>query len=369
MKFTHKTINKKKLISHTFPLFSISQMEFSFSNDLQALPKYSISVLLLLAYARFSSAHLRPGLNRLVGLLPILSVLPLLPFLFSTIHFRVVSAFFLTWLSLFKLLLLCFDLPPLNSSLPLLRFISLCTLPIKPINNEKGTNPSTNSFNSLFSAAIKLGLLSFILSLYRNKHQLNYYVLFSLYCIHMYLAVDLVLYITAIFSRLLLRTELEPQFNKPYLSTSLRDLWGRRWNLMVSDILRPTVYNPVRARYGTSAGILATFAMSGLMHEIMFYYITFEKATGEVSSFFLLHGVCTALEGWYARHKNWPVPPKPVRTVLTIGFFAGTGYWLFFPPVLRNGSVDVVIEENFALLELMEEVFRKVVSFILPVSV
>ncbi|KAJ3679858.1 hypothetical protein LUZ60_016136 [Juncus effusus] len=185
----------------------------------------------------------------------------------------------------------------------------------------------------------------------------------------MYISLDFVLYIFAFFSHLLLKTELEPQFNKPYLSTSLRDLWGRRWNLMVSDILRLTVYNPVRIRYGTGTGILATFAVSGFMHEILFYYITLEKPTGEVSLFFVLHGVCTALEGWYAGHKNCPVPPKLVRMVLTIGFFACTGYLLFFPPVLRNGSVDMVIEENFALLELMEEGIRKVVGLIVPILV
>ncbi|KAJ3679389.1 hypothetical protein LUZ60_017400 [Juncus effusus] len=344
-------------------------MEFSFSEDLQALPKYTLSLILLLSYARFTSFHLRPGLNRLITFLPILSALLFLPFLFSTIHFRLASAGLLAWFTSFKLLLLAFNLPPLNPSLSFLHFISLCTLPIKPISNPKDKHPSTNSFNSLFSFGIKLGFLSFILSLYRKKHQLNHYLVFILYGFHLYVALDLVLFIIAVFFRFLLRTELEPQFNKPFLSTSLRDLWGRRWNLMVNDLLRPTVYNPVRVRYGTCAGVLATFAVSGFMHEIIFYYITFDKPTGEVSLFFVLHGVCTALEGWCARHTNWSVQPRPVRTVLTMGFFVCTGYWLFFPPVLRNGSVDVVIEESFVLFALVEEWLRKVIGIIIPTSV
>uniref|UniRef100_A0A2N9ISK3 Uncharacterized protein n=1 Tax=Fagus sylvatica TaxID=28930 RepID=A0A2N9ISK3_FAGSY len=30
----------------------------------------------------------------------------------------------------------------------------------------------------------------------------------------------------------LVGVELEPQFDEPYLATSLQDFWGRRWNLM-----------------------------------------------------------------------------------------------------------------------------------------
>ncbi|KAK4360075.1 hypothetical protein RND71_022304 [Anisodus tanguticus] len=42
------------------------------------------------------------------------------------------------------------------------------------------------------------------------------------------------------------RVELEPPFDEPYKTSSLQDFWRRRWNLMVTNILRPTVYDPVR---------------------------------------------------------------------------------------------------------------------------
>ncbi|KAJ4800695.1 MBOAT (membrane bound O-acyl transferase) family protein [Rhynchospora pubera] len=320
-------------------------MDFSFSDDLYNFPKFGAAAFLLLSYARFASSRLRPGLLRLFSLLPVLSLFPFLPFLFSTIILRVISAFYLNWLALFKLLLLSFDLPPLSPSLPLLSFLAFSSLPIKAKNPK---DPPTHF--SLLSLATKAALVSVIFSIYRYKQQLSSYIVFSLYCLHLYIALDLVFFTTAWSVGWLIRTELEPQFNKPYLSSSLRDFWGRRWNLMVSDILRPTVYHPIRNRYGPMAGVIATFAMSGLMHEFLFCYITLDKPTGEVTLFFLLHGVCTALEGWWVRHKNWWVPAVSVRLVLTLGFVAGTGYWLFFPPILRNHTDDIVVAECLALI-------------------
>ncbi|KAL0875344.1 hypothetical protein Bca101_025049 [Brassica carinata] len=39
---------------------------------------------------------------------------------------------------------------------------------------------------------------------------------------------------------------LEPNFNEPYLATSLQDFWSHRWNLMVPALLKPAIYIPVR---------------------------------------------------------------------------------------------------------------------------
>ncbi|CAA2960022.1 acyl- --sterol O-acyltransferase 1-like [Olea europaea subsp. europaea] len=105
-------------------------------------------------------------------------------------------------------------------------------------------------------------------------------------------------------TRVLIRVEFEPQFDEPYLATSLQDFWGRRWNLMVSNILRPTVYDPVLSisrqviarKWAALPPVLATFLVSGLMHELVFYNIGRLKPTGEVMCFFLLHGVSLAME-------------------------------------------------------------------------
>ena len=43
---------------------------------------------------------------------------------------------------------------------------------------------------------------------------------------------------------------------------------------MVSAILRLSVYDPMRACAGKALAVLGTFLVSGLMHEVMMYYLT-----------------------------------------------------------------------------------------------
>ena len=180
------------------------------------------------------------------------------------------------------------------------------------------------------------------------------YAIFALYGIFIYCFLDFLLPCLAALGRAL-GMGLEPQFDKPYLSTSLQDFWGRRWNLMASAVLRPAVYIPVRARLGAPAGVLATFLVSGLMHEVIAYYITFRLPTGQLTAFFLLHGGSVCAERWCAR--RWPNArlPRVVATPLIVVFVLRTALWLFFPPLFGNGADDCFIAEfNGLLASLMD---------------
>ncbi|KAM7268479.1 hypothetical protein ACFE04_010645 [Oxalis oulophora] len=173
----------------------------------------------------------------------------------------------------------------------------------------------------------------------------------------------------------LLGLELEPLFNEPYLSNSLQDFWGRRWNLTVTNVLRPTVYDPTRmflrrnlknkewARFGA---VLATFLVSGIMHEVMFYYIGRVIPTGEVTCFFLLHGVCLGLEDWLRKRvgDTWRLP-RVVSTVLTVGFVLVTALWLFMPQFTRNKLDERAFEEYAALGRLVKRLSRRFVGIFL----
>ncbi|KAL0785161.1 hypothetical protein Bca101_001407 [Brassica carinata] len=138
--------------------------------------------------------------------------------------------------------------------------------------------------------------------------------------------------------------DLEPQFNEPYLATSLQDFWGRRWNLMVPAILRQAVYVPVRriterkmkSEQAKFLGVLATFLVSGVVHELIFFYFTREPPTGEVTLFFILHGVCTAAEVAAKRTSllnRWNMSMM-VSRLLTVGIRSGVPRLLSIFPVL-----------------------------------
>lgn len=323
------------------------------AGDMEAFLKVTALVSSLMAYARFAAGRTTPGLRRLITLLPAIIPLVFLPLSFSSLHLRAISGFFLTWLAIFKLLLLSFDAGPLSPSLLFLTFLPVAVLPVK-------IRPISTSFKPprLLPAAIKALLLSIIIPFYSYRDHIPHYFLLAMYCLHIYLALELVLASAALIAGGLMGLDLEPQFNAPYLSTSLQDFWGRRWNLMVTAILRPSVYCPVRARWGTGTGVLATFLVSGVMHELLFYYITSAPPTWEVTCFFVLQGVCTALEGWVKREakvfgRDTKSVNPAVSAAMTLGFVSVTGFWLFFPPVMRNGSDERALKEYSAAFRLL----------------
>jgi hypothetical protein len=96
--------------------------------------------------------------------------------------------------------------------------------------------------------------------------------------------------------------------------------------------------------------MLAAFAVSGIMHELIFWYIT-HTISGEVIAFFLLHGVAVCVERWVRRsHPKMLQPPKAVRILLTLMFCFGTAEWLFLPPLVRSDNdTQVMLELKRAL--------------------
>ena len=297
--------------------------------DLGSLAAVVAAVTACMAYARFAARRLRPGLPRLAALLPVLAFLPLPPLAFRALHPRAISAFFLAWVAEFRLLLLASGQGPLHPSLPLPAFAAVATLPVTLRDPGATAAAAGRPGLGLAESAAMAALLAAIVPLYRHEERMHRYALLALYSVHMYLALELVLAAAAAAARALLGLHLEPQFDRPYLSASLRDFWGRRWNLSVPALLRQCVFRPVRARLGAPAGVLAAFAVSGLMHEVMFSYLALRPPTGEAAAFFALHGACAVAEEWWAARRRWPRPPRALATPLTLAFVGLTAFWLF----------------------------------------
>nr|XP_043638810.1 probable long-chain-alcohol O-fatty-acyltransferase 5 [Erigeron canadensis] len=350
-----------------------------YNEELGALIKVWIVAILCISYCYLIPMRMikKNAMSRLISLLPVITIFFILPLPFTTVHLSFVVFFYLTWLANFKLLLLAFNRGPLAPTppLPFFVFVSVAMLPIdlKHSPNQKkkiDPAPAPVPAHKPFILAFKAIILNIIVDFYKYKHKLHPNVILALYKGHIFLTVELGLTITAFFLMIFLGfdLEIEPQFNEPLLATSLQDFWGRRWNLVSSRNLRAVVYNPTREILTPTFGklrsqqlaICVTFLVSGLMHELLFLYITRVQPTWEVTWFFVLHGVCTAVEvgvkktvagrlGFMHRAVSW---------LLTVSFVMVTAVWLFWPLLLRNGVCDKVINEysvmvNFVMSKCM----------------
>ncbi|MCL7034979.1 hypothetical protein MKW94_014532 [Papaver nudicaule] len=149
------------------------------------------------------------------------------------------------------------------------------------------------------------------------------------YCLHLYLDVEITLATSGAIGSTILGQDLAPQFDEPYLSNSLEEFWGRRWNLVVTSILRSTVYEPVCCistpilgkKFGPLPGVFLTFVVSGLMHDKVV-----KKST----------------------NNRWELNPW-VSRVLTIGFLSSTAVWLLFPQIVRN-EVDMKVLSEYDIM-------------------
>lgn len=83
------------------------------------------------------------------------------------------------------------------------------------------------------------------------------------------------------------RLQMLHMHNFPFLSRSLRDLWGRRYNLLINTLLKETVFIPAQNYYDCSkqvASVLA-FTTSGILHSWVAYF-TFGGGVVRASLFF-----------------------------------------------------------------------------------
>jgi hypothetical protein len=131
--------------------------------------------------------------------------------------------------------------------------------------------------------------------------------------------------------------------NYPFLSKSLREFWGRRYNLLVGTLLKESVFDPIRRLPYSSAtiGAFASFIISGLLHA---HVATAAFGASPLSSFifFVFQGIACCAEVMCPF-----TPPKLLGILLTnafllltaplyIGLFtrAGSEYYEFNKPAL-----------------------------------
>lgn len=307
-------------------------------------------------------------LSRRLSILPIICLFFLLPLKLTSIHLGGVTSFFIAWLASFKLILFAFNTGPLysNPPLPLSRFIPLACFPIKIQKSDVEPNQNPKPRINL---ATKITILALLIRVYGYKDHLHPKFIWFCYCIHIYFMLEMLLAFFGALAKAVTRVELEPQFNEPYLATSLQDFWGRRWNLMVPKILHPTVFQPVRSvsarflggRWAAIPAVVSTFLVSGLMHELVVYNFGRVRPSGEMMGFFVLHGVSLSVEIVVKKmlpRKFWL--PGVVSGPLTVAYVIWSSFWLFFPPFLRAEADLKGCTESLAFVEFLKT--RRLVS-------
>jgi hypothetical protein len=119
------------------------------------------------------------------------------------------------------------------------------------------------------------------------------------------------------------RLEMLYMHNYPFLSSSLRDLWGRRYNLLINSLLKETAYIPAQTYYGYSKRVasLLAFFTSGMLHSWVAHF-TFGTGVMRACLFFVSQALWMNLvegQSWYRESV-----PTIVKAVLTVCYFYAT---------------------------------------------
>lgn len=121
----------------------------------------------------------------------------------------------------------------------------------------------------------------------------------------------------------------EKVWDCPIAATSLGDFWGRRWNRIVSGMLREVVFFPLARRAGPRVALLAVFLYSGLYHEALSFAA--RSGYGGPTLYFLVQYLGVATENsrparrllrghpWRGRTWTFAVVVLPVGLILRPG--------------------------------------------------
>lgn len=196
---------------------------------------------------------------------------------------------------------------------------------------------------------IIIGVLLLMFSVYLQKHYASIYFLYELV---MLVGLSFILH----FGILNLSTaswrfsgvDVKELFRSPYKATSLKEFWGKRWNMAFSEMTAMVVYKPLKTTYGMPLAMIASFLVSGMLHEIAISFPV-KMGYGLPFLYFVLHACAMFLEG-----KIFLVKQIIAHSVAShVWVFA----WLILPMPLLFHHVFIV--------EVVEPLRDFILSFIL----
>lgn len=126
----------------------------------------------------------------------------------------------------------------------------------------------------------------------------------------------------------------QPIMRSPALSTSLSEFWGKRWNLGFRQLTHTIVYEPLRRRAGPTLALLAAFAASGMIHDLVISFPA-RGGYGLPTAYFLLQGIGVLFEK--SRAGRWLGIRSGIRGWTFTLFCVGVPlFWLFHPAFINT---------------------------------
>lgn len=120
----------------------------------------------------------------------------------------------------------------------------------------------------------------------------------------------------------------QPLMRCPIAARSVDEFWGRRWNVAFQNLARELFFLPLIGRFGAPVALLMTFAISGLIHELV---ISLPAAGGYglPTVYFTLQGVGVLAERWFRRLGRGADWMRRAFTWIVVAGPAG----ILFPPI------------------------------------
>ncbi|EFJ41478.1 hypothetical protein VOLCADRAFT_98536 [Volvox carteri f. nagariensis] len=293
----------------------------------QRLLKLHGFILVALVYCVVVVRPLRPGLPRLLASVPAFLVFSLCPLLVKdSALLSSAVALTTTWVANFKLLSYsggrgALSHPGIRSGL---QWGALLLLPFFPAKSGR-TPASTSSRGLLLGLLLKLGVYLGLTAVLVGV-ELSALARHLIYAVHFWMFVSLCLDAAMpLGSQLLPGIPLQPAMDAPYIATSVREFWGRRYNQIVSATLLETVYKPiVEGRFACGGRLEGSFRMLG---------------------FFLLQpviilaqdGASTAMAKWVPEQLSGSLAARALQTGVTLALVLGSAEW-FWAPVESCGA-------------------------------
>ena len=132
----------------------------------------------------------------------------------------------------------------------------------------------------------------------------------------------------------------EPIMNSPFLSSSLNDFWGRRWNLAFRDLAFSYVARPLARSIGIAWATIAVFVVSGLVHELVISFPV-QSGWGGPTAYFTMQVCGLLLERSTLGHKLGLASGFRGRLFAALVVIGPVGF-LFHEPFVRHAILPTL---------------------------